>query len=98
MTRVLALAGQSKIGCITQRRFAKVGTKIHPQPGAALDRNGLSGSTETPCRFEPMMLGEQAVDVARHYFVRPAHCGSSGKRLSRRHDAPRDLALNARSI
>src|ERR1700758_3883279 len=53
MTRVLALAGQSKIGCITQRRFAKVGTKIHPQPGAALDRNGLSVSTETACRFEP---------------------------------------------
>src|ERR1700741_2580500 len=53
MTRVLALAGQSKIGCITQRRFAKVGTKIHPQRGAALDRNGLSVSTETACRFEP---------------------------------------------
>src|SRR5271163_3210926 len=53
MTRVLALAGQSKIGCITQRRFAKVGTKTHPQRGAALDRNGLSVSTETACRFEP---------------------------------------------
>jgi XapX domain-containing protein len=45
-----------------------------------------------------MVLGEQAVDVARHHFVRPAHCGSSGKRLPRRHDAPRDLALNARSV
>src|ERR1700739_3311247 len=53
MTRVLALAGQSKIGCITQRRFAKIGTKTHPQRGAALDRNGLSVSTETACRFEP---------------------------------------------
>jgi peptidoglycan/LPS O-acetylase OafA/YrhL len=53
MTRVLASAGQSKIGCITQRRFAKVGTKTHPQRGAALDRNGLSVSTETACRFEP---------------------------------------------
>src|SRR5467141_639366 len=53
MTRVLALADQSKIGCITQRRFAKVGTKTHPQRGAALDRNGLSVSTETACRFEP---------------------------------------------
>src|SRR4051812_29300652 len=53
MTRVLALADQSKIGCITQRRFAKVGTKTHPQRGADLDRNGLSGSTETACRFEP---------------------------------------------
>src|ERR1700757_1799054 len=53
MTRVLALPDQSKIGCITQRRFAKVGTKTHPQRGAALDRNGLSVSTETACRFEP---------------------------------------------
>ena len=52
MTRVLALAGQSKIGCITQRRFAKAGTKTHSR-GAALDRNGLSVSTETACRFEP---------------------------------------------
>src|ERR1700716_3157884 len=53
MTRVLALADQSKIGSITQRRFAKVGTKTHPQPGAPLDRNGLSVSPETACRFEP---------------------------------------------
>jgi hypothetical protein len=53
MIRVLALAGQSKIRCITQRRFAKAGTKTHPQRGAALDRNGLSVSTETACRFEP---------------------------------------------
>ncbi len=53
MTRVLALASQSKIGCITQRRFAKAGTKTHSQRGAALDRNGLSVSTETACRFEP---------------------------------------------
>src|SRR3954466_4695783 len=53
MTRVLALADQSKIGCITQRRCAKVGTKPHPQRGADLDRNGLSVSTETACRFEP---------------------------------------------
>jgi hypothetical protein len=47
------LAGQSKIGCITQRRFAKAGTKTHSQRGAALDRYGLSVSTETACRFEP---------------------------------------------
>src|SRR6476660_3862417 len=53
MTRVLALVDHSKIGCITQRRFAKVWTKTHPQRGAALDRNGLSVSTETACRFEP---------------------------------------------
>src|SRR4051812_7911654 len=53
MTRVLALADQSKIGCITQRRFAKVGTKTHPQRGADLDRNGLSVSTKPACRFEP---------------------------------------------
>src|SRR3984893_3696409 len=53
MTRVLALADPSKIGCITQRRYTKVGTKTHPQRGAALDRNGLSVSTETACRFEP---------------------------------------------
>jgi len=53
MTRVLALADHSKIGCITQRRFAKAGTKTHSQRGAALDRNGLSVSTETACRFEP---------------------------------------------
>src|SRR4029077_17642528 len=53
MTRVLALAGQSKVGCISQRRFAKAGTKTHSQRGAALDRNGLSVSTETACRFEP---------------------------------------------
>src|SRR3954452_4265163 len=53
MTRVLALADHSKIGSITQRRFAKVGTKTHPQRGADLDRNGLSVSTETACRFEP---------------------------------------------
>src|ERR1700747_3464880 len=53
MTRVLALADQSKIGCITQRRFAKVGPKPHPHGGPALDRNGLSVSTETACRFEP---------------------------------------------
>jgi hypothetical protein len=33
---------------VTQRRFAKVGTKTHPQRGAALDRNGLSVSTEPP--------------------------------------------------
>src|SRR3954465_10210612 len=53
MTRVLALADLKQIGCITQRRFAKVGTKTHPQRGADLDRNGLSVSTETACRFEP---------------------------------------------
>src|SRR5258708_5161256 len=53
MTRVLALAGQSKVGCISQRRFAQAGTKPHSQRGAALDRTGLSVSTETACRFEP---------------------------------------------
>src|SRR5712691_10498000 len=53
ITRVLALADQSKIGCITQPRFAKAGTETPPQRGAALDRTGLSVSTETACRFEP---------------------------------------------
>jgi hypothetical protein len=65
MTRVLALADQSKIGCITQRRFAKVGTKTHPQ-GAALDRNGLSVSTETACRFEPKSpVGNSEICIIR---------------------------------
>jgi hypothetical protein len=40
-------------GPASQRRFAKAGTKTHSQRGAALDRNGLSVSTETACRFEP---------------------------------------------
>src|SRR6478672_90250 len=69
MTRVLALADQSKIGCITQRRFAKVGTKTHPQRGAALDRNGLSVSTETACRFEPKSpVGNS--EICNHYRQR----------------------------
>ena len=67
MTRVLALADQSKIGCITQRRFAKVGTKTHPQRGAALDRNGLSVSTETACRFEPKSpVGNSEICIRTH--------------------------------
>src|SRR6185437_268674 len=67
MTRVLALADQSKIGCITQRRFAKVGTKTHPQRGAALDRNGLSVSTETACRFEPKSpVGNS--EICRYFY------------------------------
>src|SRR5258705_13811144 len=53
MTSVPALAGQSKVGCISQGGFAKAGTKTHSQRGAALDRNGLSVSTETACRVEP---------------------------------------------
>ena len=75
MTRVLALAGQSKVGCITQRRFAKAGTKTHSQRGAALDRNGLSVSTETACRFEPKSpVGNSGIcthsgPVARGSFV-----------------------------
>src|SRR6266550_2174436 len=69
MTRVLALAGQSKIGCITQRRFAKVGTKTHSQRGADLDRNGLSVSTETACRFEPKSpVGNS--EICSHGIVR----------------------------
>ena len=52
-TRVLAWENQSKIGCVTQWRFAKAGTETPPQRGAALDRNGLSVSTEIACRFEP---------------------------------------------
>src|SRR6201982_2815784 len=84
MTRVLALAGQSKIGCITQRRFAKVGTKIHPQPGAALDRNGLSGSTETACRFEPKSpVGNSEICILRHCrkLSFPAKGPSGGRTL-----------------
>src|SRR5712672_321059 len=70
MTRVLALADQSKIGCITQRRFAKVGTKTHPQRGADLDRNGLSVSTETACRFEPKSpVGNS--EICTHVEVAP---------------------------
>jgi len=52
------LAGQSKIGCITQRRFAKAGTKTHSQRGAALDRNGLSVSTEPPAGLNRNRLSE----------------------------------------
>jgi class 3 adenylate cyclase len=71
MTRVLALADHSKIGCITQRRFAKVGTKTHPQRGAALDRNGLSVSTETACRFEPKSpVGNSETCKKRRYAGR----------------------------
>ena len=67
MTKVLALADQSKIGCITQRRFAKVGTKTHPQRGADLDRNGLSVSTETACRFEPKSpVGNSEICMLAH--------------------------------
>ena len=50
-------------------------------------------------------VGRTDVDVARYHFVRRTHCGSSepkllqsGKKLSRRHDVSRDLALNARSV
>ena len=53
MTRVLALADQSKIGSTPQRRFATAGTETTPQRRAPLDRNGLSVSPETACRFEP---------------------------------------------
>lgn len=70
MTRVLALADQSKIGCITQRRFAKVGTKTHPQRGADLDRNGLSVSTETACRFEPKSaVGNSEICISNRLFL-----------------------------
>src|SRR5437868_12013992 len=81
MTRVLALADQSKIGCITQRRFAKVGTKTHPQRGADLDRNGLSVSTETACRFDPKSpVGNSEIC---------SECAVSAKSwLSFRHRAP----------
>ena len=47
------MPGQGKIGSTLQRRFAKAGPETPPQPGAALDRNGLSVSAETACRFEP---------------------------------------------
>src|SRR3954463_6271195 len=77
MTRVLALADQSKIGCITQRRFAKVGTKTHPQRGADLDRNGLSVSTETACRFEPKS------PVGNSEICNPIEAGSLGRPASR---------------
>src|ERR1700704_3597002 len=73
MTRVLALADQSKIGCIPQRRFAKVGTKPHPQRGADLGRNGLSVSTETACRFEPKSPVGNSEICSPH----PGRCGVS---------------------
>src|SRR5258705_11005016 len=45
MTRVLALADQSKIGSTPQRRFATAGTEtLH---------NGVPLWTETACRFQP---------------------------------------------
>src|SRR5882672_405662 len=45
MTRVLALADQSKIGSTPQRRFATAGTETL--------RNGVPLWTETACRFHP---------------------------------------------
>src|SRR6267154_1773065 len=66
MTRVLALADQSKIGSTPQRRFATVGTETPPQRGAALDRNGLSVSAETACRFEPKSpVGNSEICIPR---------------------------------
>ena len=45
MTRVLALADQSKIGSTPQRRFATAGTEtLH---------NRVPLWTETACRFQP---------------------------------------------
>src|SRR6266853_4366299 len=81
MTRVLALAGQSKIGYITQRRFAKAGTKTHSQRGAALDRNGLSVSTETACRFEPKSpVGNSEICTSNGSREPPLHppCSADG--------------------
>ena len=51
--RVLAFSSQGKIGSIEQRRIAEAGTQTPSEQGAALDRNGLSVSTETACRFQP---------------------------------------------
>src|SRR6266404_4640024 len=51
--RVLAVGDHDKIGSASQQRFTRAGTKTPPEQGAALDRNGLSVSTETTCRFEP---------------------------------------------
>ena len=83
------MAGQSKIGCITQRRFAKVGTKTHPQRGAALDRNGLSVSTETACRFEPKSpVGNS--EICNYEVVRV----STGSSVQFENRVPRMLARN----
>ena len=72
MTRVLALADQSKIGSTPQRRFATAGTETPPQRGAALDRNGLSVSAETACRFEPKSpVGNS--EICNHFISK---CGS----------------------
>src|SRR5271165_1010078 len=107
MTRVLALAGQSKIGCITQRRFAKAGTKIDPQRGAALDRNGLSVSTETACRFEPKSpVGNSEICSARSCRGLPrgrcrlGHpiCRRRYQELVARKESPDLAALGAREI
>ena len=65
------MTAQSKIGSAPQQRFAKAGIETPPQRGAALDRNGLSVSAETACRFEPKSpvgnseicrIGEQPAD------------------------------------
>src|SRR5712691_10076736 len=86
ITRVLALADQSKIGCITQPRFAKAGTETPPQRGAALDRNGLSVSTETACRFEPkspagnseICTAQEAASFLREYDKIAQQCAAEG--------------------
>ena len=53
MTKVLAFSDQHKIASAPQRRFAIAGAQTPSEWGAALDRNGLSVSTETACRFPP---------------------------------------------
>src|SRR5271166_4659880 len=98
MTRVLALAGQSKIGCITQRRFAKAGTKTHSQRGAALDRNGLSVSTETACRFEPKSpVGNSEICTVQRQ-VRRLRLPLTRHGWAVRRRGPKDLEDRARAI
>src|ERR1700730_18409929 len=93
MTRVLALASQSKIGCIPKPRFAKAGTKTHSQRGAALDRNGLSVSTETACRVEPKSpVGNS--EICTPALGAPRHDGllvTFGAIRAYRHHLRRDL-------
>ena len=82
MTRVLALADQSKIGSTPQRRFATVGTETPPQRGAALDRNGLSVSAETACRFEPKSPVGNSEICRPHQTHRPRRSrGPSARRV-----------------
>src|ERR1700674_4548674 len=104
MKRELALADQSKIGSTPQRRFATAGTETPPQRGAALDRNGLSVSAETACRFEPKSPVGNSEICSQHHGLRardhlwqragdPSHESRIGsKQQQKRQDQTRELS------